>query len=204
MLRKMCWVLVAGCAIAMGFTKGAMAQTPATLPTPQPRVVTGSTTLLSGQVQTTAPATRYTADHTAPYQYARYYGRSLYRPWIYRPNYSYWYGYPYNYSYPYGGTYYSYRAYNYSYPWLGHGNWANAGYYSYPYYASYPYYGTWGGGAPYYGSYSYMMPSYASYYAPSAYTTGWGYGGYPYYGGYSCGYRGCYGGRGGYWSSYYW
>ena len=40
------------------------------------------------------------SEYTTPYQFTRYYGYGMYRPWLYEPNFSYWYGtnqQPYNY-----------------------------------------------------------------------------------------------------------
>jgi hypothetical protein len=32
------------------------------------------------------------SEYTTPYQYTRYYGYGMYRPWLYEPNFAYWYG----------------------------------------------------------------------------------------------------------------
>jgi len=155
-----------------------------------------------------APRTRYMGDHTAPYQYARYYGRSLYRPYIYQPRMNYWYGtfpfgayfgsghgysypyaswygytpYGYSMNYPYAYSYYNYRPYYTSYPFSG--GWAMGGYYGYPTYSSAGTYAAGASLAPYVGGSSCMRPAYSSYYSPSC--TSYGSGAYNY------GYRGNY------------
>lgn len=132
------------------------------------------------QAATVAPAvnTRYHGDYTSPYQYVRYYGYGLYRPWLYRPNYNYWYG---NYSWQYRPYYanYGYAVRPYYYPYST--PYAYSSYYA-PYTTGYHYpYGVAGGWSGVYGF--------------NPYTAIYAYGGYGGYGGFgypAFAYGGCY------------
>ena len=159
---------------------------------------------------TPATYTRWKGDYSAPYQYVRYYGYGLYRPWLYRPNYSYWYpnsynsyafGYPYGYSTrPYYGGFSNFYG---SYP-----NWGSTWYSGYPY-ANGGYYG--GGFLPGYaglgyGGLGYGGMGYGGFgYGGADGYVGYGFAGYGNGGG-NCG-PGSYGGScigAGYGGSYYW
>ena len=122
----------------------------------------------------TAQMTRYVGDYTAPYQYTRYYGAGLYRPWLYRPTYS----------FP-----YRYQSYSAGYPYAG----ANP-YYTYsfsPYNTGYNYPSYYAGYAGAYGAY--MYPSFlGAYWAGSpAYVSAYYGSGYAGYGAFNS-YAGCY------------